>query len=423
MLVFNLVYILSYVDRQLLSLVVGPVKASLDLSDSQIGFLQGFGFSMVLALSALITARKVDTGNRTRLLGIAVISWCMMTILCGFAHSFTVLLIVRTGLAVAEAVVPMAVLSILSDLAPRASLPRAAALFMTSPYLGSGLALLFGGQLLALLMPYEGHVLPILGAFEPWRGLFILIGAPGIVMGLSILLFMREPARPASEGLAAGEVSVLPFLRNNASFLFVMMSFYAFLNSMALSIYAWTPTFMIRVHGMDTATIGLFIGPIIAICGVGGCILGTYVMSSGTPDHALSHVVRQSMRLTALATVPLLAMPLAPTPLLAMLLLGIGLTLNAAVMSSTLTPIQLFAPPQLRGRATAMCSLYSSAMGGMGPLAVGVLTDRIFRTPQGIAYSMVVSYSAALLVAWIVGPIAVRWATRIDDERSTTCPD
>lgn len=416
LLVFNLVYILSYIDRQLLSLVVGPVKASLGLSDVQIGFLQGFGFSMVLALAALLTARRVDTGNRTRLLAITMIAWCVMTIACGFAQNFTMLLVARTGLAVAEAVVPMAVLSILSDVAPRTSLPRAAALFMTSPYLGSGLALLFGGQLLAFLAPFDGQVVPLLGAFEPWRGLFVLIGAPGILMGVAILLFMREPARPIRPGVVASDVSVLPFLRQHALFLFVVTSFYAFLNSLAMSIYAWTPAYMVRVHGMDTATIGLFVGPIIALCGVSGCILGTYMMSSRRPDRALSHVVRQSMRLTAFATVPLLLMPLAPTALTAGILLAIGLTLNAAVMSSTLTPIQLFAPPELRGRATAMCSLYSSAMGGMGPLAVGALADWVFPTPTGIAYAMAVSYGVALLVAWIVGPIAVRWTLRVDRE-------
>src|SRR5690606_16295161 len=136
-----------------------------------------------------------------------------------------------------------------------------------------------------------------------------------------------------------------------------------------------------------------------------------------TPERALSHVVRQSMRLMAFSTLPLILMPLAPTPLIAVLLLAIGLTFNAAVMSSTLTPIQLFAPPELRGRATAICSLYSSAMGGMGPLAVGALTDLAFHSPKGIAYALAFSYGAALLVAWIVGPISVRWTSRVDDAR------
>lgn len=423
LLVFNLIYILSYIDRQLLSLVVGPVKASLNLSDVQIGFLQGFGFSMVLAASALLTARRVDTGNRVRLIGFAVIAWCVMTIMCGLAQNFSTLLLARTGLAVAEAVVPMAVLSILSDVAPRSTLPRAAALFMTSPYLGSGLALLFGGTLLAVMAPYEGLTLPLIGVFEPWRGLFIIIGLPGILLGVLVLLLMKEPARPKSGTVVASDVSVWPFLRKNALFLFTMMSFYAFLNSLAMSIYAWTPAYMIRVHGMDVASVGFSVGPMIALSGVSGCILGTFVMSCKTPDRALSHVVRQSMRLTALATIPLLLMPIAPVAWLAVLLFAIGLLLNAAVMSSTLTPIQLFAPPELRGRATAICSLYTSAMGGMGPLAVGALADFVFPTPTGISYAMAVSFGAALLVAWIVGPISVRWAARMDDMRIAASAD
>lgn len=414
LLFFNLVYILSYVDRQLLSLVVDPVKASLGLSDVQIGFLQGFGFSMVLAVSALLTARKVDTGNRIRLLGFAVIAWCVMTVLCGFAQNFLMLLVARTGLAIAEAVVPMAVLSILCDIAPRASVPRAAALFMTSPYLGSGIALLFGGQLLAMMAPWQGVEMPLIGTFEPWRGLFILVGAAGIAIGIIFLLVMREPARPKTNKVAASDVSVWPFLRKHALFLFTLMSFYAFLNSLAMSIYAWTPTYLGRVHGLDRATLGL-LGLVIAGSGVAGCILGTYAMSSKNPERALSHVVKRSMQLTALSTVPLILMPLSPTPLIAVILLAIGLTFNASVMSSTLTPIQLFAPPELRGRATAICSLYTSAMGGMGPLAVGALTDWTFNSPQAIGYALAISYAAALAVAWIIGPIAVRWTARVDD--------
>jgi len=418
LLVFQLIYLISYIDRQILSLVVGPVKASLGLSDVQIGFLQGFGFSMVLAVSALLTARLVDTGNRVKLLGWAVIAWCSMTILCGFAQNFGMLLAARTGLAIAEAVVPMAVLSMLADAVPRASLPRAAALFMASPYLGSGLALLFGGSLLTMMAPYQGQIFPLLGTFEPWRGLFILLGAPGILIGIGVLLLMREPNRPATPGIAANKVSAWPFLRANAGFIFMMMTLFAFLNSITMSIYAWTPTYMIRVHGLDPASVGMLIGPTIALSGIAGCILGTFVMSTRSPERALSHVIRTTMRLTALFTLPLILMPLAPNAITATALLSLSLVLNAAVMSSTLTPIQLFAPPEVRGRATAVCSLYSSGVGGVGPLAVGAVTDLMFGTPESIGYAMAISFGAALLVAWVVGPIAVRWSARIDAARA-----
>ena len=105
----------AHVHRQILSIVVGPVKASLGLSDLQIGLLQGFAFTAVIAVTAVMTAPIVDKGNRVRLVGISMAIWCTMTIGCGLATNFGMMLFARTGLAIAEAVIPMAVLSLIFE--------------------------------------------------------------------------------------------------------------------------------------------------------------------------------------------------------------------------------------------------------------------------------------------------------------------
>ncbi|ABQ68370.1 major facilitator superfamily MFS_1 [Rhizorhabdus wittichii RW1] len=413
-LLFLFIYVISYIDRQILSLVVQPVKAALGLSDFQIGLLQGLAFSLVLAVAAVLASPLIDRGNRARLLGLCMILWCGMTVLCGLAHDFGMLLLARTGLALSEAVVPMAVMSMICDIAPKASVPRASALFMAAPYIGSGFALLLGGPLLMALAPFEGVSVPMLGAFEPWRGLFFLLGIPGVAIGVLLLLFLREPARRGGADAGDPSASVIPFLRDNAGFLAPMLLANAMLNLVSYTIYAWSPTLMIRAHGMSTATAGVTVGSIFVVAGIAGCVFGSWAMSRSRDGRALSHVVR-TIGLTFLCLgPPLIAFPLVPDADLALVLLAVAFFLMAAGLSSIMTPVALFAPPGVRGRALAMAGLCHAGLGGLGPLAVGAVNDFVFGTPDRIGQSLAVCLAGAMLVGLALLPRVIRLANRID---------
>lgn len=413
-LLFLFIYVISYIDRQILSLVVQPVKTSLGLSDFQIGLLQGLAFSLVLAVAAVMASPLIDRGNRARLLGLCMIAWCTMTVLCGLAHDFGLLLLARTGLALSEAIVPMAVMSMICDLAPKASVPRASALFMAAPYIGSGFALLLGGPLLALLAPFEGTQIPLVGAFEPWRGLFFLLGFPGVAIGVLLLLFLREPTRRGGADAGDPTASVLPFLRDHAGFLVPMLLANSMLNLISYTIYAWSPTFMIRVHGMSTATAGVTVGSIFVLAGIAGCVFGSWAMSRSTDGRALSHVVK-TIGLTFLCLgPPLIAFPLVPDANLALALLAAAFFLMAAGLSSIMTPIALFAPAGVRGRALATAGLCHAGLGGLGPMVVGAVNDFVFRSPERIGHSLVICLAAAMLVGLVLVPRVVRLANRID---------
>ena len=414
---FLFIYIISYVDRQILSIVVGPLKASLGVSDFQVGLLQGFAFSLVLAVAAVLTAPLVDRGNRVRVISICMLIWCMMTIWCGFASNFVTLLVARTGLALAEAVVPMAVLSIICDIAPRTSVPRAAALFMAAPYCGSGIALLLGGPLLATLGRYEGVIVPLVGPFEPWRGLFFALGAPGLVLAVLLLVVLREPQRRDDFALHEQRESVVPFLRANTKFLAYLLPFTAMIVLVSYTIYAWMPTYMIRTHGIAPAAAGITVGSIFVISGIGGCIFGSWIMSRSTGDLALSHVVRTMTRLSLCFGPLLLLMPLAPNAFIALVMLAVGFFLMTSALSSVMTPLPLFAPAHLRGRVTAFAGLCNAAVGGLGPMIVGAITDFIFRTPDRISYALTITFSGAFLIMLVTGPHAAAIAARIDQER------
>jgi len=416
--VFLLVFIISYVDRQILSLVVQPVKTSLRISDFQIGLLQGFAFSIVLAVASMVTAPLVDRNNRVRVLATCMLVWCVMTILCGFATSFLMLLVARTGLAIAEAVVPVAVLSIICDIAPRRSVPRASALVMAAPYFGSGFALLAGGPILAMLAPFEGRPMPIAGTFEAWRGLFFMLGIPGILVALLIFAFVREPRRRAMSPVDDKSDKLWPFLREHAGFLAPMFLANSMFTLISYTAYAWTPTFMIRAHGLSASHVGVTVGPTFVIAGVSGCLFGSWIMGRSNPRLLLSHVVRTIAWVLLCLSVPLILFPAAPSEGTALALLAAAFFLLAAGLSSVMTPVSLFAPARLRGRVMAAAVLTQAAIAGCGPLIVGAINDFVFEAPDKIGYSLMIVYALACAIGLIAIPRVVRMARAFDDGRA-----
>jgi len=310
--------------------------------------------------------------------------------------------------------VPMAVMSIICDIAPRASVPRASALFMAAPYVGSGFALLLGGPLLAAMAPWSGAALPLIGRFEPWRGLFFLLGIPGVGIGLLLLLFLKEPARRTGSDAGDPSASVIPFLWGNARFLVPMLVANSMLNLFSYTIYAWSPTFMIRVHHMSTATAGVTVGALFVIAGIGGCVFGSWIMSRNRETPPLSHVVRTIAWLVAVLALPLVAFPLVPDPNLAMALLAVAFFLMAAGLSSIMTPVALFAPPGVRGRALATAGLCHAGISGFGPLAVGAINDFVFGAPERVGDSIAICLATTVAIALLLYPHVVRLAREAD---------
>jgi len=410
----DLVYLLAYGTRQVPSLVVGPLRQSLHLSDVQIGLIQGFAFLLVYAISALVLSRIVDRGNRVRLVVVCLFVWSVLTVVSGLADDFAMLLITRIGMAMSQSIIPVTALSIIYDITPRASVPRASVIFMMAAYIGGGAAFMFGGPLLVWLGQYQGQAVMGFGSFEPWRGVFILAGLPGIVVGFLIFLFMREPQRRVEPVQAAAQGSLIAFLRHNARFLLCLMTMVAMINLVNITVLSWIPAFLMRVHHMAAGEAGVAAGITLVASGICGCMLGTYLMSQDNDAVALSHVVRMMVKLVTLLFVPLVLMPLMPLPQVGLGLLALDVVLLSAILSSALTPLQLFAGNDVRGRAMAVGALYTAAISGLGPVVVGALTDRIFHAPEAINYALAITFGVVGIIAMVAGWPAARMALRID---------
>ena len=176
--VFALALAISFLDRSILSLLIGPIKRDLGLSDFKASLLIGFAFVFFYMFMGLPIARLVDTKSRRLIIGCGVALWSLMTSLCGLAQNFTQLFIARIGVGVGEACNGPATFSMLADLFPRERLPRAIAVLNLGFVAGTGLALLLGGAVIHLVSTLPSISVPGLGALHPWQVTFILVGIP-----------------------------------------------------------------------------------------------------------------------------------------------------------------------------------------------------------------------------------------------------
>src|SRR5271155_3117108 len=193
--VLLLMYIFSFIDRTTISLIVEPMKRDLQISDTQIGMLQGLAFALLYTFLGLPIARLSDRHNRKAIIAAGVLVWSIMATLCGLARTAVQLFIARIGVGVGEAALSPAAYSMITDSFPRGKLGSAFGVYNIGITIGAGVAFLVGGIVVAAVShPGASYTLPIFGEVRAWQMVFVVTGAPGILLPLLLLTF-REPVR------------------------------------------------------------------------------------------------------------------------------------------------------------------------------------------------------------------------------------
>jgi MFS family permease len=189
---------LSFVDRLIVGLLIEPIKADLNLSDTQISLVHGFSFAVFYTVFGLVMGRLADTVNRRNLIAFGVFTWSLLTMLCGIAKHFLHLLGFRVGVGIGEAALTPAAYSIITDYFPPEKRSTALSLFSAGVYFGIAGAFTGGAYIYraidAWLTERGGLMLPLLGEMQTWQLVFMAVGAPGLIMG-AMVLTIREPKR------------------------------------------------------------------------------------------------------------------------------------------------------------------------------------------------------------------------------------
>jgi len=363
--VFMLGNAFNFLDRQILSLLIDPIKADLGVSDTAMGFLTGPIFTLFYTFAGVPLARLADRGSRVVLMSWAIALWSALTAASGLARSFAQLALARIGVGVGEATITPCTHSMVADYFPLRQRARALSLLSVGANLG-----------IVLGLPVGGYVAEHYG----WRAAFLAAGLPGLGVAALIALTVREPARGQSEGLAGGSDEPQPF-GDVLRYLWARRSFrWVSLGASLQALYGyaflvWGPTFLSRVHGLDATEIGLSFGLVMGVGGGLGAFLGGASCDRLSPRDSRWFAWVPSV--TALAMLPFalifLHLPQA----------ALWLYVPAVVLGNFYAPIgyalaQGLAAVRMRGTAAALLLLIVNLIGlGIGPQLVGSLNDAL----------------------------------------------
>ena len=397
-------YVLSFVDRQVLGLLITPIKQSMQLSDTEIGLLMGPAFAIFYVTLGWPIGWLADRANRRNIIAAGVALWSLMTMGCGLSRTFTQLFVTRIGVGVGEAALTPSALSIIVDMFPPVVRPRAISFYTNGIYIGSGLAYLVGGAVIGAVSGAGTVAVPIAGALEGWQVAFLVVGAPGLIVALAVMC-IREPVRT---GAAHSE---LPDAQS-ARYLFTRWKAFGApcigmcATTIVTYLGGWYTPLLQRVWDWPVERIGFWLGVNYLVFGP----LGTTVAGLLAERMARRGIADAPYRLlmwgTVLVGVSATLLPLAPSPELVVLAQAVFVFAGAVTSPMAATAIVELAPARLRAQASAIYFLIINLVGLLaGPTLVGVFADRVFTTPTGIAPSIaVVSFGAALpalLALWL----------------------
>ncbi|MBB6427855.1 MFS transporter [Sphingopyxis sp. JAI128] len=396
-------YALSFVDRQILALLVEPVQDSLGISDTSFGLIQGLAFALFYFGFGIPLGRMADRGSRRNLIAAGILMWSVMTMMCGTAQSFLALFAWRAGVGIGEAALSPAAYSMIADMVPKRRLSFVLALYSSGVHVGAGLALLVGGFLLNWI-EHSGAATWMAGA-EPWRLVFFLVGAPGIAMA-AIMLLLPEPPRRQFGGAVAAEApsireTVELVIRERRLFAGLIFGF-AFHNGIFFALLSWMPTFVERVHGLSPGEFGTQLGLATAVGGVLGLLSGGLVsdrlVASGRQD---TPIVMGLAAMAGMLFCALAALYGGSTEL-TFAFFGAAMFFQAAPIGTIAAALQLVVPNRFRGQISALY-LISISIAGMtlGPALPPLISDSLFRDParigDALAITLVVMAAAGIL--------------------------
>lgn len=387
--VLFVMYIFNFLDRQLLAILLQPIKEDLQISDTALGFLTGFAFAVFYTFAGLPLARLADRWVRRSLIAISIATWSIMTAASGLARGFTDLALARIGVGIGEAGATPPAHSLLSDYFPPEKRATVLALYACGVPVGSGLGFWLGGW--------------INDTFG-WRMAFVAVGLPGILVALLIRLTVREPIRGASEHrpVSTRQYSLQEVWRffsglpsgRRISLAAACIAFAGY------GLAAWIPAFFIRIHHMTPGQLGLWMSWITALGGVIGSFSGGVIADrwGRTQPRARAYVSLTGALLSIPFNVASVMLDDYRLALLSFLPATIGATLWFGPATSI---VQDLVPPSMRATASAVFIFILTIIGlGAGPQVVGILNDWI-GTPDAIRYSLLfVAIVMNLLAAW-----------------------
>ena len=396
-------YVFNFVDRQVMTILIEPIKTEFGATDTQMGLLSGLAFALFYATLGIPVARLADRWSRRNVLAISMTTWSAITALCATATGFWHLLLLRIGVGIGEAGGTPPSQSLLADYFPPEKRAFAQGVLATAPNIGI-LVGLFGGALIA-----EAY---------GWRSVFLIFGIPGVLLAVLIQLTIKEPpkVREAQSQVDQGLFSALGRIVRLPSFTHIMVGV-GFTGIAGYGLGVWSPSFLVRVHGMSLVDAGLYLG----LIGVFGGGFGT-IFSGLLVDALARRDARWQLWVPAIGI--FIALPTQLAFLLwpvdhrlavggaidipfALIFMGLSAIFASFWIAPSYAAVQNLVPQYWRTQASALMLLAINLLGmGLGPLLVGLLSDALIGYgTESVRYALAIGVSFSVVggIAYIRG--------------------
>ena len=386
--VLVLANISSWIDRQILNLLVPAIRSDLGVSMTEMGYLIGLPFALFFAIAGFPIARLADRGNRRNIVAIGIASWSIMTALCGLAGSYTRLMLARIGVGVGEASLQAPGTSLIADYFPRERFGTAMGVYSMAVFIGAGLAYMLGGWVVGIAAEQATWSIPLVGDLRAWQVVFLFVGLPGLVVAL-LMLTVREPERGTPVGKSLPYSSLFAYMRANARTFSCVLVGYGLSSAVNIGIAAWLATFFIQKLGWTPTRAGVVMGSLTMTIGALGAVAGGRLSDEfarrGQTDGPLRVGIIASAGMLVFAS----AYPFASTPALTIVLLAVVNFFAAFPWGAANAAAALIVPAAMRAQGVAIFVFVLTLISaGLGPVGVGAITDYVFRDEAALGYAL-----------------------------------
>ena len=395
----------SIIDRQILNVMIGPVKRDLGgISDFEVSLIMGFAFTFLYSILSYPAGWIADRYSRRNLMIAGIASWSLLTMVCGTVSQYMHLFLARMGVGVGEATLGPASNSALADYFPPTGLPLAIGIVSSAPFIGQGLANIAGGPLIDYLESTPNFVLPLIGEVFSSQMVFIIVGAPGLLVALA-MLGLREPSRKGkinADDTGVPFSEVWKFVKARWAFFALVFTAYLCLATQGWSLFSWIVEYYVRNHGWTRTEIGLVYGTIALTIGISGSVIGGLwagvLLARNKADATLRIVMYGTIVLLPTAVI----LTILPDPWMAVVMLVPVTFCMAMPPGLIMATLQAISPNELRGQMVAFYLIAVNFIAyTFAPSLPALISDYVFASELALGKSIsilaAVNYSVAIV--------------------------
>jgi len=407
--VFMIINALAYLDRQVINLLVDPIRADLGISDFQMSLLQGLAFGLAFSICGLPIGWFVDRFSRRWIVFSATIFWGLATASGGLVRNWWALLASRFGVGAGEAALTPSVLSMLSDLFPRDRLTLATSAYSVGAIFGNAFSLVVGGAIIVVAAGWTIPHLPLLGQIHTWQLVLMMAGVPSLV-GAFLIFLVREPVRKGriTTEASPAAASALKYMRSQWRFYACHFTGFGLLNLVVMAYTSWLPTYLMRAFHWSVPQTATTIASVVMTCTVAGMFFSgwllDYFFRRGVRDIHLRYYVW----VTPLALIPGAMSVMASNELLVVACMA-AFHFLVPFVGLAGAAIQLGTPGEYRGRVTVIYLFIYNILGwGVGPSLAAAISDFGLGGSAHIGTGLAITMAVMMPVAWIAFALGLK---------------